>query len=375
MVLLLAAGSLAERVPAQAPGRIATTPQALVASPIFFHGKQIAVRAKPSFDGEITRLELPIAEAPAQKAPTRQIFVFWRERPTRGEGEIRGEFWDLGRLSEGDGRFSAYDFQSLLDRVTKDGRWPGRDEIFVILGGALHEASLPPDPTVRAIALAPESYENRTVTVPGRFRGRNLYGDLPGPVNKSRWDFVLHSADAAVWISGQRPKGRSFDLDAGTRADTGRWLSVTGTVRVEGHHVWIEASAIDLATAPAEAPVEIAVPVTPREPPPEVIFSAPVPDDVDVEVVTTVRIQFSRDMSGGTIRDRVRVTYAAPPGAEAPPAPEFTVSYDRGNRGVQIAFAKPLERFATVRVELLEGITAVDGQPLKPWTMTFTTGA
>ncbi len=33
----------------------------------------------------------------------------------------------------------------------------------------------------------------------------------------------LQSADAAVWISGLRPRGRGFELDPGARVDTGRW--------------------------------------------------------------------------------------------------------------------------------------------------------
>jgi hypothetical protein len=41
---------------------------------------------------------------------------------------------------------------------------------------------------------------------------------------------------------------------------------------------------------------------------------------------------------------------------------------------VEITFAKPLERFRTVRVQLLEGIEAFDGGPLAPWNLTFSLG-
>ena len=47
---------------------------------------------------------------------------------------------------------------------------------------------------------------------------------------KSRYDFVLRSADAAVWVTDLRPRGRGFDLSVEARVDTGRWLQVTGTV-------------------------------------------------------------------------------------------------------------------------------------------------
>jgi hypothetical protein len=377
LCVLLVVSLQPARVPAQAPGRIATTAPALLGSPVFFHGKQIAIRATVPERADVTRLDVaPAVDPPAHKGPqNRPIFVFWKERPSRDEGEIRGEFWDLGRINEGDGRFAAYDFRSLLDRVT-NGRWPGREEIFIIVAATMLEAPLPTAPTLRAIALAPEEYESRAVTVSGRFRGRNLYGDLPGPINKSKWDFVLHSADAAVWVSGVRPRGRNFDLDPGARVDTGRWLQVSGMIRTEGVSVWIEAKTIELSSAPTETPVEIAVPVTPREPPPEVVFSAPVADETDVERGTTVRIQFSRDMDGRTFKDRVRVSYVPRPrGGQPLESPAFNARYNEGTRGMEIRFALPLERFQTVQVELLDGVTALDGQPLKPWTLRFTTGA
>jgi hypothetical protein len=56
------------------------------------------------------------------------------------------------------------------------------------------------------------------------------------------------------------------------------------------------------------------------------------------------------------------------------PGLETAVKYDSGLRVLEIAFAQPLQRFRTVRVELLEGITGTDGAPLKPWTLTFSVG-
>ena len=50
------------------------------------------------------------------------------------------------------------------------------------------------------------------------------------------------------------------------------------------------------------------------------------------------------------------------------------VSVSAPNRVLEIQFAKPLERFRTLKVDLLEGILGTDGQPLKPWTLTFALG-
>jgi Bacterial Ig-like domain len=362
---------------AQPPGRLATTAAALRTAPVFFHSRVIAVLGTVTEGRDFVRLEpLKTGDAAPTGGTGQPIYVFWRERPTRSSGEIRGEFWDLGRITEGDSRFSAYDFRALLE-ATNQGRWPNRDQVFVILGASLIEDALPEAPTLRAMALAPERYENRNVTASGRFRGRNLYGDLAGPLpTPTKWDFVIQSADAAIWVSGLRPRGRGFELDPSARVDTARWVQVTGTLRREGSRTWIEAKQIDLTSAPTETPVEVVVPITPAEPPPTVVFSTPVTDEPDVEPTVVVRIQFSRDMDSRSFNDRVRISYQVPPqAATAPPAPPtFALAYNVGNRGLEVKFGKPLGAFMTVKVELLDGIKTIDGDPLKPWSMTFTTG-
>jgi hypothetical protein len=367
---------------AQAPGRVATTTAAMRASPVFFHGKQVAVLGSVVESRGLYRLEgLGSAAAPdvTPDLASKPIYIYWRERPTRSEGEVRGELWDLGRITEGDSRFSSADFRPLLELQT-GGRWPGRDQVFVLTNASLVEATLPQAATLRALALAPEKYEGASASISGRFRGRNLLGDLAAPLpTPTKWDFVMQSADAAVWISGLRPRGRGFELDPSARVDTGRWIQVTGTVRREGSRVWIEAREIELATPPGETVVEVEVPVTAPEPPPTVVFSTPVPDEIDADATAIVRVQFSRDMDARSFKDRVRVSYqpAAQAAAAAPPAsepPTFAFNYDVGTRGIQLKFSRPLERFQTVKIELLEGITAAGGDPLRPWTLIFTTG-
>lgn len=344
--------------------RLATTAESLISAAVFFHGKQVVIRQPIAGETEPFRLE----------GTSKPVFVFWKEPPSRADGELRGEFWDLGRLQEGDARFSSYNFRPVLDAASQ-GVWPTRDRVFVILNATLVDAAMPPGPTVRAIALAPDRYVDREVRVVGRFRGRNLYGDVPQALNRSKWDFVIHSADAAIWITGMRPKGDGFDLDPGARADTGRWLEVTGVVKAQGSMLWIEAIQVRAASAPAAVPVEVVVPDRPIEPPPRVVFSAPVADEIDVERAGLVRLQFSRIMNPATFRDRVRVSYVARPGEAPPAAPTFTATYNDGPRALEIKFAQPLERFQTVKVELLTGITAIDGQALPPWTLMFTTGS
>lgn len=362
LVLFAVAASAAS---AQGPGRIATSADALLASAAFFQGRTVILQQKLIIERDQTRL----ANAP------KPIYVFWKEAPTADQGEVRGEFYDLGRVEARDSRFAGYDLVGLVELVNR-GQWPGRDEIYVLLGASLLPASDSRTPTVRTIALDPDTYVGREVKVIGRFRGRNLYGDLPAALAKSKWDFVLQSADGALWVSGVRPRGKGFDLDPSKRVDTGRWLEVSGVVRREGVMTYIEGKSIGLATAPEDAPVAVTLPPRPPQPPPTVIFSAPIQDDVEVDRAAPVRIQFSRDMNPKSIRDRVRVSYVVPTGAKTPPppVPPFTATYNDAVHAIEIKFDAPLERFQQVKVELLEGMTALDGQPMKPWTLTFATG-
>jgi hypothetical protein len=352
---------------AQPPTRLATTPDALVAAPVFFHGKQIVVRRDVEPVGTLMRI--------AQT--TKPIYVFWRESTgMSGNSEVRGEFWDIGRLERSDSRFSNVNFQPILDAAS-NGQWPARDQVFMILGAAAVESPLPAEPSIRALALAPDQYVGKGVTLTGRFRGANLFADLPmGAGTKGRWDFVLQSADAGIWVTGIRPRGRGFDLDVNSRMDTGRWLQVAGTVRREGPLAWIDASSIAAVAAPTDTPVEVTLPPPPPQPVPAVVFSTPTPGETDADRTGPIRIQFSRDMDAKTFRDRVRVSYtgAAPGGAAATP-PTATVRYIEGNRALEIKLAAPLDRYREVKVDLLEGITsAVDNQPLPAYSLTFTTG-
>ena len=358
----LAIVGLAASAAAQPPDRISTTAEALVANGLFFHGKRIVVRHAVKQTGALFELE----------ATPKPVFVYWRESPIGTDGEIRGDFYDLGRMEEGDSRFANYDFKPIVEALNK-GRWPGHDQIFVILGATFVEGALPSTPTIRAIALAPEKYDGQEVTLTGRFRGHNLFGDLPQGIAKGKWDFILQSADGAVWVTGIRPKGKDFDLDPGARVDTGKWIEVKGTIQRDGTMVWITAKDVRLATAPAEVPIEIARPPVPAEPPPAVIFSAPLAGETDFSPAGRIRIQFSRDMNASTFRERVRIHYAGPhPPTGAPPT--ATITYNDDHRSLEIKFKEPLASLQVIEVQLTEGITAIDGQALSPWTLRFTTG-
>lgn len=359
---------------AQTLARKATTAAALVAYPTFFHGQAVRVRGELRRDVEEARLasgsaSLALLTRPGAAGPR------WAGQDARAV-EVVGVFWDVGRLDADDPHLSAPEVQRIsARRLGRD--WPAIGELPAIVVDTVAATDVPPAPSIRSIALEPERYLDQRVTVRGQFRGRNLYGDLPDSPGKSRWDFVLRSADAAIWITGLRPRRRGFSLDPNARVDTGHWLEATGIVRAGRAIVWLEAIELALAKAVEEAAQEPAPRPQPG-PPPEVIFSAPTQDETDVARDASVRIQFSRDMDRQSFSDQVRAAYlstpSTEPGGPRPPPIEFTYTYNTGSRYLEIRFARPLERFRTLKIELLGGVAAADGVPLKPWTLTFSLG-
>jgi hypothetical protein len=107
-----------------------------------------------------------------------------------------------------------------------------------------------------------------------------------------------------------------------------------------------------------------------------VVFSSPTEGEVDVPIAAPVRVQFSRGLNPDTVAARIRVSYAGGvlAGDQPAPAVEFTHVYDPATRAIEIRFTRPLDRYRTVRIELLEGVRTFDGAPVTPWTLTFSAG-
>ena len=290
-----------------------------------------------------------------------------------GLSEVRGELWDLGRMNPDDPRLSGMDIRTVFG-IDPEGAWPRAGQVMAIMANAIAPAAQPSVPTVRSMVLFPARYRDQPVTVVGQFAGRNLLGDLPDAPARSRYDFVVKTADAAIWVTGIRPRGKDFELALDARIDTGRWLEVTGRLQQGRGLQWLdgeEGGTLKLAKAPLEqteaAPVRV-----PAAPPPEVVFSAPTDGESDVPLGSSVRIQFSRDLGAATLKNRVGVEYVNDNGAV--PIPDFTTEYRAAPRVLEIKFAKPLEPFRRVRVTFADGVLGVDQQPLAPWTLTFELG-
>jgi Big-like domain-containing protein len=367
-LILAAAGD------AQTATRRATNLATLLAYPGFFHGRPILIVGKVGVEQDQLRLS----------DDNGSIHLLFKGTAPDGIDEVRGEFWDLGRMKADDIRLSTYDLRATF-KIDPEAPWPRPGEVTAIIATAVAPAVTPTQPSIRAIVLNPSRYLDQKVAITGQFSGRNLLGEMPDAPGKSRYDFVLRSSDAAIWVSNMRPRlkdanGKDVELGLDARIDTGRWLSLRGTPQLVRGLVVLDAEAGSLvaAKAPTETTREEEPIRVPAGPPPEVVFSAPTQDETDVLMGTTVRIQFSRDLDPATLKGRIKPHYlqsqSAERGEPVTPPVEFTFQYAPANRVLELKFTKPLERFRTLNIDLLEGIMGTDGQPLKPWTLTFMLG-
>ena len=352
----------------------AASPAALLAYPGFYQGQLVVVRGNL-----VTRDQPVLLSADVERSIP---LIFSGPSPIDGPVELRASFWDVGRLQREDPRIASLGLDRLLPRGL-EGDWPRPGEIVALtVTNAMAVQPSEGPPSLRQIALNPSSFVGQRVKVAGQFRGRNLYGDAPQGPGLSQWDFVLRSADAAIWIIGLRPRGKGFNLDVGARVDTGTWLETTGVVREGKGLVWIEAQQIALTKPTLETRIAEVPPIPQMGPPPEVIFSDPAEGEIDVPLKSPVRLQFSREMNPDTFKGNVRWTFTAFDAVnvgggtprEADRLAEF--KYDRAKRSLEIRLA--LDDSATYRnviLELGDGIAATDGARLKPWQLTFVFGA
>ena len=355
LLLALALGTVAD---GQTGIRRLTTIDALRQYPGFYHLQNVLIRGEFATEG--TRMVL--------RADQHEIRVLLDEGVSAPKGvvDVRGVFLDVGRLEAADPRAGNF-------AEGRDGdKWPRPGEELILRVGATLETQSASGASVRLLAIEPWRYDGQTVTVTGNFRGRNLFGDLPGAPGKSKYDFVLRGTEGAVWVTDFRPRGQGFELDVNRRVDTDRWIEVTGTVVREKGLVSLKATRVSLSKAPqvTAASDEPSAPAAPLQPV-EVVFNSPTDGETDVSSAGPIRIQFSRGLNESSLAGNIKVTYV---GQQTEGGVEFKSAYDAANRAIQITFAKPLQAFRTVRIELLDGIKGFDGAPFKTWAVTFSVG-
>jgi hypothetical protein len=322
-------------------------------------------------------IEVPLGELAASAAA-----LEGRTVRVRGVVETRG-----GRelsLVEGDARVRIVP-QPEADAVVRAAArgWPGEEiEVTGVVrrtGGATGEPghtvafwqfegpdrdSVPADDvrsvSVRHVVEQPAALAGVTVRVVGKFRGRNLFGDLAGPAPRGGW--VLKAKRHAVWVTGHRPAGPGFRLNPDLERDTTQWLEVVGTVATVDGRAVVRARTVSLALP------QTFVWNGPRlrpDPRPDVVFTLPLPEDEASPRDGRLLVQWSAYMDEETFEGRVRVLLGRGDVAERE-ARRARLAYDDGRRVLIVDPGEPLPAGGVVEVRLLPGIEDVYGAVIAP---------
>jgi hypothetical protein len=232
---------------------------------------------------------------------------------------------------------------------------------------------LPPSDLVdlRELMSNPDPYYDQLISVIGKFRGDNVYNDLPMKTKKTPRDFIIKVADVSIWVTGKRPRGKGFELNPERRRDTGKWLKITGVPWTDEGVVYLKARKIEMVPKPDDPDLEprkiedeIAK-LEEQEPPPEVVFSMPLDGERGVPLDSEFRVQFSKDMDRASFDRNVDLLYPDE-GAGENPFPDMQISYDAPSRSLVVSPGKRLEPGRQIRLILYQGITDSDGRPLVP---------
>jgi hypothetical protein len=186
------------------------------------------------------------------------------------------------------------------------------------------------------LVTRPGSKDGRTIRVVGAFRGRNLFGDLPSRSQRRSADWVVKDDVYAVWVTDKKPKGAGWELDAGLKRDTGKWIEVIGRPDTIGNVTYIKAVRVALTTAPS-ATAKVEAPPPPPERPkkaPVVVFSLPV-EGLDLAPPDgRFVVQFSQDMDARSFDGRVQLRYVGPVRAGARTFEGLRMTYDPDVEGL-----------------------------------------
>src|SRR5471032_1316488 len=128
--------ALAATVSAQPATRRATNLAALVAYPGFYHGRPILIVGNVALDKDQLRVS----------DDNGSIHLIFKGSAPDGLDEVRGEFWDLGRMKADDIRLSAYDLRATF-KMDPEAPWPRPGEVTAIIATAVAPAVTPTVPS------------------------------------------------------------------------------------------------------------------------------------------------------------------------------------------------------------------------------------
>lgn len=223
-----------------------------------------------------------------------------------------------------------------------------------------------PEVSLEKLVGTPGKRDGQMIRVVGKFRGKNLYGDLPVSTQRTSADWVIKDDLYAVWITGRKPKGAGWELDASLKRDTGKWIEVIGKPETIRGVTYIKAVRIQITTPPSARADVKPPPPPPEKPkkPPVVVFALPLDGDIEVAQDSRFVVQFSKDMDENTFDGHVVLRYTGPvlPGDRAFVGMRLT--YDRGRRALTVDPGDTLRPRRQIELILLPGISDIDGLTL-----------
>jgi hypothetical protein len=224
-----------------------------------------------------------------------------------------------------------------------------------------------PTLSLEDLVTRPGRYDGKLVRAVGQFRGENLFHDLPVRSQKSGSDWVIKDDLFAVWVTGKKPKGAGFELDASLKRDTGKWIEVVGRAETRNGVMYLTAQRVALATAPTATSQAQPAPPPPERPklPPTVVFALPL-DGETVPADARFAVQFSKDMNEDSFRGNVLLRYAGRKLAGDRDFDGVKMRYDGGRRTLTVDPGDRLRPGRQVELVLLPGIADIDGLALVP---------
>jgi hypothetical protein len=219
--------------------------------------------------------------------------------------------------------------------------------------------------TLEALCAAGGALDGRRVHVIGKFRGRNLYGDLQSRSRPRPGAWVIKDDRYAVWVTGKEPAGAGWALDVDSLEATSNWLELVARPRTHGGVVSLQASRIAVIPPPAAARVlPPQLTLVGGDAPPAIMFTLPLEGE-PVSQGSRLAIQFTQYMQDESFRGRVRLRYAGPVSAEAA-AIRIRTTYDETHRALIVEPEQPLDPGRELELLLLPGILDARGVPLAP---------
>ena len=222
--------------------------------------------------------------------------------------------------------------------------------------------------TLESLVSRPGKVDGQTVRVVGKFRGRNLYGDLPARSERASGDWVIKDDLYAVWVSGRKPKGSGWELDASLKRDTGKWIEVIGKPETRNGVTYVRAVQVRITDPPRPMADAAPPPPPPERPkvPPVVVFALPLDGEGEVPSDSRFVVQFNKDMDEATFKGHVMLRYSGPTLPGDRQFDGIKLTYDQGRRALTVDPGDVLRPGRQIELMLLPGIADIDGLTLVP---------